>query len=175
MIALCFLCSTTYAQVTFINTKHDKFEEETVYSTKLLSSNTGIELKMGAFFKKKDNIDALPPVVQVSFLSMSKDWLFLEDYNLIFLADSQRFRPIDSKAERQVRSGFVTEEIENLFTTEDFLKLAKSNDIEAKLGNVEFKLTDEQKKAIQAIAELIKALPTSTSQTTQPQVVDNGK
>lgn len=115
---------------------YDKFKDKTLVHIDCKYCNNEFPF-IGADYSTEGNFDKKPEHVAVTFLYYGTRTKY-NNYELIVLADDQRYKPIASNRNLDILSGGVTEAIVALFTVDDFLKMVNSTTIEAKLGIYEF-------------------------------------
>ena len=175
-LLLIFLCSTAQAQTELppkgkykhdkkIESSYDKFKDQTTVSVKYLSplpALSPVRLDIVAAFLYPGKTVTKPSIVALWFQSSSKNWQFLQQRQLLVIADGERIdlgeaERVDSKvnssrAGRYSSGVSVSELVGKMVSLETFLKIAKAKSVEMRLGSVEFKLADDHLEALRDFA-----------------------
>ena len=150
--------------------KYDKFEDATTVSTDVWEVGLGLnleggDLKAGALYQVPGKEPGpVPDQVVLVFVARGPDWQFLENADLILLADDSLRIPIGSLHHhgdvRTSRAGaFVREGMYATVSPEVFAQIAQAEKLEGKLGSRTFKFKGAHKKFFRAMAEELHLLP----------------
>lgn len=93
----------------------------------------------------------------MAFVSVSYEWKYLRNYDLIFLLDGKERLVEKTSRNSEIESRSVTEIISAIMPLSEFLRIANANTVEVKLGTTTFSLTTEQLEALRDLASRMQA------------------
>lgn len=123
---------------------YDKFDDKTTISGERVRV-AGILMQPQAV--EKDN----KLYYFLTFRSASNEWRFLRSRTLIFLADGERINLGEGQREGKIERRGVTERLLYSLTKDELTKLANSASLEMRLGMVEAKLDEREKKGMKEL------------------------
>jgi hypothetical protein len=147
LIILLLACPLFAQQV-----EYDKFKDQTMVTGEPVRID---RLYMTVRALHKGQTPGADLFAYLVFRSSSRSWMFLKSHGLIFLADGERIDLGDGGHTGDVSSSRysvgVTERMIYPISHSDLEKIVKATAVELKLGYVEAKLEDKDKKGMREI------------------------
>ncbi|HEY0006375.1 MAG TPA: hypothetical protein VGB17_16455 [Pyrinomonadaceae bacterium] len=142
-----------------IETKYDKFKDETRVRVKYLSvTNKKLgAIDISATYYYQGQTPSKPDSITLSFSSTSREWAFLNNRELAIIADGQRFLYDDAAlVNARLNSGPYVESVSERLSVPlplaDFLKIINSKSVQMKLGRFDFSLAQDHLEALRDFA-----------------------
>lgn len=146
------LALPTFAQIT---TRYDKFKDRTIVKSEERYVSAGLKLTATAIFKGETKGDDI--TCYLLFQTGGRTWKFLDNNELIFLADGERI-PLRGRHDGEVSSRYasVSEAMLYAIRPDDLAKLAKASSLEMKIGSSVVKYGEKDKKPLIEMADYLK-------------------
>lgn len=146
-----------------ITVEYDKFKDRTFHTLQAQAledpsnyscSRVICRMSVQAYYSYKGQTAQKPEHVLLLFRSHSDDWRFLNNHDLTFIADQERFSVEKTDRESDV-SGGVWEYVTAYLTVEQFQKIAYAQNVEFRLGSSDFALSPSQLYLFRQLADSI--------------------
>lgn len=131
--------------------EYDKFKDKTTVSGESVRLERSIVMAVKASHDGQTPTEIRPYLI---FWSTSRSWSFLRSHGLIILADGERIDLGDGTHDGHVRGGrsvSVAEVMIYPISRSDLEKIVKATAVEMKLGFMEMKLEDKDKRGLREV------------------------